>query len=127
MYYTDPKGADPGQGIIWDHWLGMRYSLKASTMWIRNKNVESSLKTIINMVIEAIDKIKEEITSLQDRHEESTKEYMESRDKMYQEITFLKDENEELQKANQKIESSLKIVPAFLSKDWKVQKRNLKL
>ena len=84
---------------------------KSAVLSLNCDNENKELKKTTNMMEEAIEKIKEEMNSLQDKNEESTKEYLECRDKMNQEITFLKDE----------------IVPAFLSKDWKVQKRNVKL
>ena len=90
---------------------------KSAVLSLNCDSENKELKKTTNMMEEAIEKIKEEMTYLQDINEESTKEYMECRDKMNQEKSFLKDE----------IESSLKIVPAFLSKDWKVQKINLKL
>ena len=80
---------------------------KSMELSLHCDNENKELKNTIKMLEEAIEKVKEDMTSFKEnvmRNEESAKE---------------------LKKANQKIESSLKYVHAFSSKDWKVQNRKI--
>ena len=95
---------------------------KSTELSVHYDNENKDLKKTINMMEETIEKVKEEVTSLKDIIVKN-KDYMESRDRMNQEITLLKDENEKLKKANKEIESSLKVVSAFIFNEWKVQKK----
>ena len=95
---------------------------KSTELSVHYDNENKDLKKTINMMGETIEKVKEEVTSLKDIIVKN-KDYMESRDRMNQEITLLKDENEKLKKANKEIESSLKVVSAFIFNEWKVQKK----